>query len=109
MLRCLNELPGHSGSVRCLAFLENTLLSGSTDGTVRLWDFGALLNHGADELGATGGTQPSPDGEYGYAEDGEPLDAADFDGHDYGAHTTREEYASAAELAPANYGRNYDE
>ncbi|KAL3909381.1 MAG: hypothetical protein SGPRY_009449, partial [Prymnesium sp.] len=36
MMRCLNELPGHSGSVRCLAFQGSTLLSGSTDGTVRL-------------------------------------------------------------------------
>ena len=56
MMRCLNELPGHSGSVRCLAFLENTLLSGSTDGTVRLWDFHALLAHGDELSAATGGT-----------------------------------------------------
>ena len=43
MMRCLNELPGHSGSVRCLAFHGTQLLSGSTDGTVRLWDFDSLL------------------------------------------------------------------
>ena len=54
MMRCLNELPGHSGSVRCLAFLGSRLLSGSTDGTVRLWDFDALLNPDANS--ATGGT-----------------------------------------------------
>ena len=54
MMRCLNELPGHSGSVRCLAFLESRLLSGSTDGTVRLWDFDSLLAHDANS--ATGGT-----------------------------------------------------
>ena len=51
MMRCLNELPGHSGSVRCLAFLDATLLSGSTDGTVRLWDFDRLL---PPDDGATG-------------------------------------------------------
>lgn len=55
MMRCLNELPGHSGSVRCLAFLGSRLLSGSTDGTVRLWDFDSLLSH--DLNGATGGTE----------------------------------------------------
>ena len=43
MGRCLNELAGHSGSVRCLAFHGTQLLSGSTDGTVRLWDFDSLL------------------------------------------------------------------
>ena len=43
MGRCLNELAGHSGSVRTLAFHGTQLLSGSTDGTVRLWDFDGLL------------------------------------------------------------------
>ena len=75
MMRCLNELPGHSGSVRTLAFLDNTLLSGSTDGTVRLWDFAQLLAHGTDGTGGT--TDPDmgsvvdsyvPDEEEGYYE-----------------------------------------
>ena len=50
----MNELPGHSGSVRSLAFLGSRLLSGSTDGTVRLWDFDSLISHDANS--ATGGT-----------------------------------------------------
>ena len=39
MGRCLFDLPGHSEPVRCLAVDEHdgTLISGSTDGTVRLW------------------------------------------------------------------------
>ena len=45
------------------AFLESRLLSGSTDGTVRLWDFEQLLNHDADPS-ATGGTAEPPP-EYG--------------------------------------------
>ncbi len=51
MLKQLNELAGHSGSVRTLAFYGDRLLSGSTDGTVRLWDFQSLLktqNGGGD-------------------------------------------------------------
>jgi WD40 repeat protein len=38
MMRCINELAGHTGAVRTLAVHNNRLLSGSTDGTVRLWD-----------------------------------------------------------------------
>lgn len=69
MMRCLNELPGHSGSVRTLAFLGSRLLSGSTDGTVRLWDFENILHQGVGsteppaalgpaELGAAEGAVP---------------------------------------------------
>ena len=92
MMRCLNELPGHSGSVRCLAFLNNTLLSGSTDGTVRLWDFNSLLAHeapGAD-LGATGGTVAT-EAEYGgYAE--EPA-VEEYDKYDDRIDSPPEAYA----------------
>jgi WD40 repeat protein len=56
MMRCLNELPGHAGSVRCLAFLDSRLLSGSTDGTVRLWDFDSLLAHDGTATGGTDGS-----------------------------------------------------
>ena len=38
MMRCINELSGHAGAVRTLAFHDSRLLSGSIDGTVRLWD-----------------------------------------------------------------------
>ena len=38
MMRCINELAGHTGAVRTLAVHNNRLLSGSIDGTVRLWD-----------------------------------------------------------------------
>lgn len=38
MMRCINELAGHTGAVRALAVHNNRLLSGSVDGTVRLWD-----------------------------------------------------------------------
>jgi len=76
MMRCLNELPGHSGSVRCLAFLDSRLLSGSTDGTVRLWDFDSLLQHDGT---ATGGTADSLVGSP-HADDQEML--ADFEGED---------------------------
>ena len=37
-MRCINELAGHTGAVRALAVHNNRLLSGSVDGTVRLWD-----------------------------------------------------------------------
>ena len=98
MMRCLNELPGHSGSVRCLAFLESRLLSGSTDGTVRLWDFDALLYH--DQTGsATGGTESaavSPaDGEL--PELGGSFDDKLIDGG-----------AAAGEGDDADYGMNYE-
>ena len=56
MMRCLNELPGHAGSVRFLAFLDSRLLSGSTDGTVRLWDFDSLLAHDGTATGGTDGS-----------------------------------------------------
>ena len=49
MMRCLRELPGHTGSVRCLAFKGSRLLSGSTDGMVRLWEICAPAGEG--ELG----------------------------------------------------------
>ena len=56
--------------MRCLSFLGDTLLSGSTDGTVRLWDFNSLLAHPAADLnGPTGGTAEPADVEpYGGGE-----------------------------------------
>ena len=67
MMRQLNELAGHSGSVRTLAFYGDKLLSGSTDGTVRLWDFAAILRPG----GATGeGDETAPPPEQGSPEYG---------------------------------------
>jgi len=106
MMRCLNELPGHSGSVRTLAFLGDTLLSGSTDGTVRLWDFGSLLAHDAD-LGATGATAPP-----------EPVDMYDdemYDGVGRASlappgHYEREGAEEAYEMAGSpEYADNYAE
>jgi WD40 repeat protein len=36
--RCVERLAGHRGAVRCLATLDDyTVLSGATDGTVRVW------------------------------------------------------------------------
>ena len=98
MMRCLNELPGHSGSVRCLAFLGSRLLSGSTDGTVRLWDFDSLLSH--DLNGATGGTESAADSpadgaldEFGASFDdklagGDGMMMADEDDADYDVNYT---------------------
>ena len=79
MMRCLNELPGHSGSVRCLAFLENTLLSGSTDGTVRLWDFDSLLSHGGSG-GGGGGVEEQPSGGVDDERGGDADGSSDFVG-----------------------------
>ena len=113
MMRCLNEMPGHSGSVRCLAFLDSTLLSGSTDGTVRLWDFDSLLGSGdGPTSGATGGPdavgfaaenagkyddeyegRPSPDGEPG-EDDGVMASPDEFS---HGPVSYRDNYAEEEE------------
>jgi WD40 repeat protein len=55
VMRCLGELHGHSGAVRSLAFLDatgqqqappaGTLLSSSTDGTVRAWSMQQQQQH----------------------------------------------------------------
>ncbi|CAL8069933.1 unnamed protein product [Calicophoron daubneyi] len=44
--RCTQVLEGHSGSVLCLQYIGNLLISGSSDTTVRLWDLstGRCLN-----------------------------------------------------------------
>ncbi|THD22284.1 F-box and WD-40 domain protein 1/11 [Fasciola hepatica] len=43
---CTQVLEGHSGSVLCLQYIGNLLISGSSDTTVRLWDLstGRCLN-----------------------------------------------------------------
>lgn len=42
--RCLAELPGHTGAVRCLSLDGGRLFSGSTDGTVRGWGLVSVGN-----------------------------------------------------------------
>jgi len=125
MQRCLNELPGHSGSVRCLAFLDSTLLSGSTDGTVRLWDFDSLLAHDATG-GATGGPDAdlrmggghgAPNGELiaKYADpdsrggrpspEGERGESGGMGANEYGDDDEEED----VDDAPRTYRTNYEE
>jgi len=36
-------LCGHSGTVRCLHLLDNRLISGSTDRTIKVWDLSINL------------------------------------------------------------------
>lgn len=35
---CLNTLEGHTNFVCCISFVGKTLVSGSDDCTIRLWD-----------------------------------------------------------------------
>lgn len=45
-LECVQILTGHTGSVLCLQYDENIIISGSSDSTVRVWDVhtGEMLN-----------------------------------------------------------------
>ena len=45
-LECVQVLTGHTGSVLCLQYDENIIISGSSDSTVRVWSVktGEMLN-----------------------------------------------------------------
>ncbi|KAK4471501.1 hypothetical protein MN116_004923 [Schistosoma mekongi] len=52
---CTQVLEGHSGSVLCLQYIGNLLISGSSDTTVRLWDLSTgcclnVINHHAEAV-----------------------------------------------------------
>nr|CAH8850128.1 unnamed protein product [Trichobilharzia regenti] len=52
---CTQVLEGHSGSVLCLQYIGNLLISGSSDTTVRLWDLStgcclSVINHHAEAV-----------------------------------------------------------
>lgn len=36
--KCIHVLQGHTSTVRCLAMHGNNVVSGSRDGTLRVWD-----------------------------------------------------------------------
>ncbi|CAH8506083.1 unnamed protein product [Schistosoma turkestanicum] len=53
--QCTQVLEGHSGSVLCLQYIGNLLISGSSDTTVRLWDLSTgcclnVINHHAEAV-----------------------------------------------------------
>ncbi|MDX3570870.1 WD40 repeat domain-containing protein [Streptomyces sp. ID05-47C] len=77
-----DRMPAHDGDVRCLFFVPHTtgggaLVSGSTDGTVRVWDpvRGTLLDHRA--FGGHTWTSAVT----GYRDDAGALTVAAVDGH----------------------------
>ncbi|CAH8627336.1 unnamed protein product [Dicrocoelium dendriticum] len=52
---CTQVLEGHTGSVLCLQYIGNLLISGSSDTTVRLWDLSMgrclnVINHHAEAV-----------------------------------------------------------
>lgn len=65
-LGCLHTLVGHEGSVNCVAVSPNgkTLLSGGSDGTIRVWDLETgKLKHSQDaKSGSITSLSISPDG-----------------------------------------------
>lgn len=45
--KCTQTLVGHRGAVTCLQLTDTQILSGSDDGEVRVWNFGAGGGGGA--------------------------------------------------------------
>lgn len=58
----VNTLKGHQGEVYCAAFTPYGIVSSSSDGTVRLWDFSLTRKVVTEDIGKIHSSAFSPDG-----------------------------------------------